>query len=92
LSQSKEIVCFPPNVILLDACSDICIVKNKNLVEDLVRDRRGIRVTSDGGMRDVYDKGKFTHCKELEVWFHPEAFANVLSYSRISKIAKIKTV
>ena len=92
LSQSKETVCFPPNVILLDTCSDICIVKNKNLVENLVRDRRGIRVTSDGGMRDVYDKGKFTHCKELEVWFHPGAFANVLSYSRISKIAKIKTV
>ena len=24
-------------------------------MEDLVRDRRGIRVASDGGMRDVYD-------------------------------------
>jgi len=49
-------------------------------------------VASDGGVRDVYDKGKFTHCKELEVWFHPRAFANMLSYSRISKIAKIKTI
>ena len=92
LSQSKEFVTFPPNVILLDTCSDTCIVKNKNLVEDLIRDKRGIRVVSDGGMRDVYEKGKFTHCKELEVWFHPGAFANVLSYSRISKIAKIKTI
>ena len=57
LSQSKEIVTFPPNVILFNTSSDICILKNKILVDDLVRDRRGIRVASDGGMRDVYDKG-----------------------------------
>ena len=34
----------------------------------------------------------YIYCKELEVCFHPGAFANVLSYSRISKIAKIKTI
>jgi len=91
LTQSKEFASFPPNVILLDTCSDTCIMKNKDLVQDLISNKQGIRVVSDGGVRDVYEKGKFTHCKQLEVWYREGAFANVLGYSKISKIAKIKT-
>ena len=92
LTQSKEFASFPPNVILLDTCSDTCSMKNKDLVQDLIRNKQGIRVVSDGGVRDVYEKGKFTHCKQLEVWYHEGSFAYVLSYSKISKIAKIKTI
>jgi len=92
LTQSKEVANVPPNVFLLDTCSDTCIVKNRKLVQDLIRDKQGIRVVSDGGGRDLYEKGKFTLCKELEVWYHEGAYANVLSYSKISKIAKIKTI
>jgi len=92
LTQSKEFASFAPNGILLDTCSDTCIMKNKDLVQDLIRNKQGIRVVSDGGVRDVYEEGKFNHCKQLEVWYHEGAFANVLSYSKISKIAKIKTI
>jgi len=29
--------------------------------QDLISDKQGIRVVSDGGVRDLYEKGKFTH-------------------------------
>ena len=75
---------LPNNWILLDSCSTINIVRNKDLLKDIEYARNGVSINCNAGNLQVMQQGKMEGCSS-PVWFHPERVANIFSLYLIAK-------
>ena len=93
LTQGNDKADFKNDTILLDTCSNISIVKNKDLIDGLREDAEGMEIRSNGGgIMKCLEYGYFKDCNNLKVWYNDKAIGNILSFSQVMKIAKIKMV
>jgi len=93
LTQGNNKADLKNDTILLDTCSNISIVKNKDLINGLREDAEGMEIRSNGGgIMKCLEYGYFKDCNNLKVWYNDKAIGNILSFSQVMKIAKIKMV
>ena len=93
LKQGDKKADFKTNTVLLDTCSNVSIVKNKDLINGLREDNEGMEIISNGGgVMKCLDYGYFKDCSNLKVWYNNEAIGNILSFFPSHEVAKIKMV
>ena len=63
--------------ILLDSGSTINTFKDRDLVSNLKKDRKGIVVLTNYGNTNYSEKGSFGSLSN--VWFHPDGLENIVS-------------
>ena len=84
---------FRNDAVLLDTCSNVSIVKNRDLIDGLRKDDGGMEIMSNGGgVMKCLQYGYFKDCSNLKVWYNDKAIGNILSFSQVKKLAKIKMV
>lgn len=66
------------NVLLLDSCSTVNLITNKNMVHDVRPVKKAMRVRCNAGTTSTNLKGKLGSFPE-RVWYNPEGVANILS-------------
>ena len=71
LTQGDKKADFKNNTILLDTCSNVSIVKNKDLINGLREDDEGMEIRSNGGgVIKSLEYGYFKDCSNLKVWYN----------------------
>ena len=69
LTQGDKKADFKNNTVLLDTCSNVSIVKNKDLINGLREDDEGMEIISNGGgVMKYLEYGYFKGCSNLKVW------------------------
>ena len=74
--------------ILLDTGSTIDIFCNKDLLRNIRRVKRCMRISCNAGVVKCYHKGTLPGYGE--VWFSPHAIANILSFSKVESKFEIE--
>ena len=75
---------LPNNWILLDSCSTINIVRNKDQLKDIEYTKNRVSINCNAGNLQVMQQGRMQGCSSL-VWFHPDGVANIFSLLLIAK-------
>lgn len=74
---------LPPGSVGLDSMSTVDIFGDHRLLTDIRRTPSTMRIICNGGSMLITHKGKFGGYGE--VWYHPQAIANILSLQNVQK-------
>ena len=88
LSLSQLPKKIPHNYVLLDTCSSLNIFKSRKLLRNIVDDKVGVKIISNGGTMDVKRKGQLDVCSAMDVWYSPDAIGNILSFHEVSRLLR----
>ena len=84
----KSMHCLPHNILLIDSCSTVCLICNRELLCGVHKVSKGLSVRCNVGVRTTNLKGYLGDFPE-PVWFDPGGVANVLSLHIITKYYRV---
>ena len=84
----KDMHYLPRDILLLDSCSTVCMICNRELLHGIHKVDRGLSVRCNAGVRTTQLKGYLGDFPE-PVWFDPGGVANVLSLHIIIKYYRV---
>ena len=84
----KDMHYLPRDILLLDSCSTVCMICNRELLHGIYKVDRGLSVRCNAGVRTTQLKGYLGDFPE-PVWFDPGGVANVLSLHIIIKYYRV---
>ena len=84
----KDMHYLPRDILLLDSCSTVCMICNRELLHGIHKVDRGLSVRCNAGVRTTQLKGYLGDFPE-PVWFDPGGVANLLSLHIIIKYYRV---
>eukprot|EP00980_Cylindrotheca_fusiformis_P020860 scaffold7853_cov118-Cylindrotheca_fusiformis.AAC.1 len=76
---------LPSKWLLLDSCSSVDLISNKDLLHDVHPADASMRVHCNAGTVELTQQGYFGDYP-LPVWYNPKGIANILSLHNVSKL------
>ena len=84
----KDMDYLPRDILLIDSCSTVCLICNRELLHGIHKVNKGLSVRCNAGVRTTQMKGYLGDFPE-PVWFDPGGVANVLSLHIIIKYYRV---
>ena len=88
----KDMHYLPRDILLIDSCSKVCLICNRELLHGIHKVNKGLSVRCNAGVRMTQLKGYLGDFPE-PVWFDPGGggggVANVLSLHIITKYSRV---
>ena len=84
----KSMRCLPHDILLIDSCSTVCLICNRELLCGIHKVSKGLSIRCNAGVRTTNLKGYLGDFPE-PVWFDPGGVANVLSLHIITKYYRV---
>ena len=84
----KSMHCLPCDILLIDGCSTVCLICNRELLCGIHKVSKGLSVRCNAGVQMTNLKGYLGDFPE-PVWFDPGGVANVLSLHIIIKYYRV---
>ena len=77
-----------PRMLLMDSCSSVTIISNKELVHGIYKSDQTLRVHCGGGDNYLSYKARFGDYPK-DVWFDPDGLANIMSMDEVADMFRL---